>query len=76
MISTPSLTLLLKLGYSKSNQPVIGGGLVFLVAAAGLLYLSFVRDEMDAGPLMKASGFILLGMALLAFFWPWRPWPH
>ena len=74
--AAPLFTVLLRLGYSGRNEPVVGGALVFFVAAAGLLYLSFVRDEMDAGPLMKVGGFLLLGMAFLAFFWPWRPWPH
>ncbi|SIR76004.1 hypothetical protein SAMN05421858_3674 [Haladaptatus litoreus] len=69
-------SIVLRLGYSGKNEPVVGGALVFLVAAIGVLYMSFVRDEMDAGPLMKIGGILLLGMALLAYFWPMRPWPH
>lgn len=71
-----SLLLVSQLGYSGANEPIVGGALVFLVAGAGVLYLSFIRDEMDAGPLMKLGGVLLLGMALLAYFWPMRPWPH
>ncbi|WP_129116008.1 hypothetical protein [Halegenticoccus tardaugens] len=69
-------TVVLRLGYAGQNEPVVGGALVFLIAAVGVLYLSFVRDEMDAGLVMKIGGFLLLGMALLAYFWPMRPWPH
>lgn len=74
MFSLPSIVL--RLGYSGQNEPIVGGALVFFVAAVGVLYMSFVRDEMDAGPVMKIGGFVLLGLALLAFFWPMRPWPH
>lgn len=74
LLDIPSIVL--RLGYAGKNEPVVGGALVFLVAAIGVLYMSFVRDEMDAGPLMKIGGILLLGMALLAYFWPMRPWPH
>ncbi|ADQ68861.1 hypothetical protein C499_07255 [Halogeometricum borinquense DSM 11551] len=69
-------TVVLKIGYAGQNEPVVGGALTFFVAAVGVLYLSFVRDEMETGPLMKVAGFLLLGMALLAYYWPMRPWPH
>ncbi|WP_101296805.1 hypothetical protein [Halegenticoccus soli] len=70
------LSVALKLGYAGENQPIVGGALVFLAAAAGVLYLSFVREEMDAGPALKVGGFLLLALAVLAYFWPMRPWPH
>lgn len=73
---TDILSLLLSLGYSGQNEPIVGGALVFLIAAIGVLYLSFVRDEMEAGPMMKIGGILLLLMTLLAYFWPMRPWPH
>lgn len=69
-------SVLLRLGYAGRNEPVVGGALVFLIAAAGVLYLSYVRDEMETGLVMKVGGFLLLGLAILAFFWPMRPWPH
>lgn len=72
----PIPVVVLRLGYAGRNEPVVGGALVFLVAAIGVLYMSFVRDEMDAGPVMKIAGIVLLGLAALAYFWPMRPWPH
>lgn len=66
--------IVLQLGASGSEEPVIGGLLVFGLAGLSMLYLSFVRTEMDAGPVLKASGFVFLAMALLSFFWPYRPW--
>ncbi|WP_416840415.1 hypothetical protein [Haloferax sp. DFSO52] len=68
--------VLLQLGTAKANEPIYGGTLVFGAAGLSILYLSFVRDEMDAGIQMKVMGFALLGLALLAAFWPLRPWPH
>lgn len=69
-------SLVLRLGYSGQNEPIVGGALIFLIAAISVLYLSFIRDEMDAGIVMKIGGFLLLGLAVLAYFWPMRPWPH
>lgn len=69
-------SLVLRLGYSGQNEPIVGGALIFLIAAISVLYLSFIRDEMDAGIVMKIGGILLLGLAVLAYFWPMRPWPH
>lgn len=70
------LTVALQLGTAKANEPIYGGTLVFGLAGVSVLYLAFVRDEMDAGIQMKVLGIVLVGLAVLAAFWPARPWPH
>lgn len=70
------IPLLIELGYAGENQPIIGGALVFLVAGLSIGYLAFVRDEMNAGPVLKVGSVLLLALSVLALFWPQRPWPH
>lgn len=70
------LTAALQLGTAKANEPIYGGTLIFGLAGVSILYLAFVRDEMDAGVQMKIIGLVLVGLAVLAAFWPARPWPH
>lgn len=70
------LAVALQLGSAKANEPIYGGALVFGLTGLSVLYLAFVRDEMDAGIQMKVIGIVLLAFALLAAFWPMRPWPH
>lgn len=73
---TSALFVLQQLGYSGRNEPIIGGVLIFLIAGLSITYLAFVRDEMKAGPVLKVGGILLLALAVLAYFWPQRPWPH
>lgn len=68
--------LLQSLGYSGHDDPIIGGALIFLVAGLSIGYLAFVRSEMKAGIVLKVGSILLLLFAVLAFFWPQRPWPH
>ncbi|MFB6075288.1 MAG: hypothetical protein ABEJ89_09765 [Haloarculaceae archaeon] len=71
-----TIDVLLKLGAAGANQPIVGGALVFLVAGIGIGYLTFVRDEFEAGIVMKVGTIALFVMAILAYYWPQRPWPH
>lgn len=66
----------LQIGYSGQNEPIIGGALIFLIAGLSISYLAFVRTEMNAGPVLKIGGVLLLLFAVLAYYWPHRPWPH
>jgi|GEM_PF-4883032 len=68
--------VLQKLGYSAQNEPIIGGALIFLIAGLSIGYLAFVRNEMNAGIVLKVGSVLLLAFAALALFWPQRPWPH
>jgi len=68
--------LLQQLGYSTRDEPILGGALIFLIAGASIGYLAFVRKEMKAGPVLKAGSILLLALAVLAYYWPQRPWPH
>jgi len=68
--------VLLQLGYAGQNEPIVGGALIFLIAGLSIGYLTFVRNEMKAGIVLKIASVLLLGMAVLAYFWPQRPWPH
>jgi hypothetical protein len=68
--------ILQQLGYSGQNEPIVGGALIFLIAGLSIGYLAFVRNEMNAGIVLKIGSVLLLGLAVLAFFWPQRPWPH
>lgn len=65
-----------QLGYAGQNDPIVGGALVFLTAGLSIGYLAFVRTEMNAGIVLKIGSILLLALAMLAFFWPQRPWPH
>lgn len=65
----------LKLGSSGLNEPVFGGMIVFGISGITIVYLAFVHEEMDAGIVLKALGVALVLMALVALFWPLRPWP-
>jgi hypothetical protein len=80
MVATNSLTdldvPLVSLGRAAENEPLYGGTLIFLIVGASLLYLTYVRTEMDVGRLVKVIGFAMIGLAVLAAFWPMRPWPH
>lgn len=69
-------TVILKFGYAGKNEQIVGGAVVFLIAAAGVLYLSFIHKEMETGLVMKVGGVLLLVLTVLAYFWPMRPWPH
>jgi hypothetical protein len=71
-----TLVVLQQLGYSARNEPILGGALIFLIAGLSISYLAFVRKEMNAGPVLKAGGVLLLALAVLAYYWPQRPWPH
>lgn len=68
--------VLLKLGATPAEEQIVGGALVFLVVGLGTGYLAYVRDEFEAGPVLKVGTVLILLLALLAFFWPSRPWPH
>lgn len=68
--------VLQKLGYSAQNDPIVGGALIFLIAGLSIGYLAFVRNEMNAGIVLKIGSVLLLALAALAIFWPQRPWPH
>lgn len=71
-----SVLALQTIGRAGQNEPVYAGTLVFGVIGLILTYLSFFHDEMDAGRIMKIMSIALLALAVLAAFWPLRPWPH
>lgn len=64
------------LGTAGENQPIYGGTLMFGVVGLGLFYFAFVSKEMESGPVLKGLSIGLLVLAVLAAFWPSRPWPH
>jgi hypothetical protein len=41
-----------------------------------LAYLTFVRKEFETGIVWQAGMVLMFVLAILAFFWPSRPWPH
>lgn len=70
------IPLLTPLGRAGANEPIYAGTLIFGIVGLTLVYLSFVREEMNPGPVMKVGSILLLVFAVIAFFWPMRPWPH
>lgn len=75
-VSLGSAVVLQWLGAAGQNQPIYGGTVVFGLTGLALFYLAFVSDEMEAGPVLKGMAISLLLLAVLAFTWPSRPWPH
>ncbi len=73
---TPALWGVLQLGTAGPHDPVYAGTIVFGLAALVLAYLCWVRTEMDAGVVMKAGTVLMFVLALVATYWPQRPWPH
>lgn len=69
-------TFVLQFGHSGLNEPIYGGFIIFGTAAVALYYLAYVRTEMNAGIILRVAPFVMSLFALLALFWPWRPWPH
>lgn len=67
---------ILKLGEAGLEEPIVGGAIVFAVAGATLVYMGYLREEMNPGLMLRLGGFIMFFFALLALFWPSRPWPH
>lgn len=72
----PLMVLAQGLGTSGANQPIYAGTLVFGVAGLVFFYLAFINEEMEAGTVLKGMSIALIALALLATFWPMRPWPH
>lgn len=77
MIDIAVLTVvLLRIGNAGMDQPVWAGVVIFGVVTVALGYLSFVRQEFDAGIVLKAGTILLFALMVLSYFWPSRPWPH
>jgi hypothetical protein len=76
MVGTSFLSnvLLSSLGTSGENEPLYGGVIIFVIVGVSMLYLAYIRTEMDAGRIVKIIGFVSLAFALLALSWPMRPW--
>lgn len=68
--------LVLQIGQSGLDEPILGGFIIFGTAAVALYYLAYVRTEMNAGIILRVAPFVMLLFAVLALIWPWRPWPH
>lgn len=74
MIDHVLVTFALQWGSAGADEPIYGGTIVFGIAGAAVLYLSFVREEMDAGLQLKALGIALVLLAVTSALWPMRPW--
>lgn len=68
--------LVLNIGESALNEPILGGFIIFGTAAVALYYFGYVRTEMNAGIILRVAPLVMLLFAVLALIWPWRPWPH
>lgn len=68
--------LVLPFGTAGPNEPVYAGTIVFGSVGLVVAYLAFIHEEMDAGVLLKAGSILFFVLAIVATFWPMRPWPH
>ena len=62
------------LGTAGPNESLWAGVIIFFITGFALFYLSFINNEMDAGPVLKAMSIVLIFFGVLSLFWPIRPW--
>jgi hypothetical protein len=67
---------LLNIGTAGMEEPVLAGTLIFGIVGIALAYLTLVRKEFETGIVLQVGMVLMFVMAILAFFWPSRPWPH